>query len=331
MILQPAIIALLVSSLLISLLVIYSAWHAFRIFRKWDIQSGSELQLELERRTYLVSTIVTYVLAFQILSLFLFIYTADKLCTLFTGAMCAAGTLAVNGYGYPVLILKILNFFLAGLWLVLNHVDGKAPDYPLVRRKYLLLLLIAPFLAGETILQTSYFIGLKPDIITSCCGSLFSERGTSVAADIAAFPAAPVETAFFLTASATVVAGVVFFAKGKGGYLFAALNAVLFFVTAASMLSFIPLYVYELPTHHCPFCLLQREYHSIGYVLYATLFAGTLSGMGVGILAPFRSVLSLAAPLPAVQKKLALLSVVLVAALIALVTAAMLTSNLKLA
>ena len=31
--------------------------------------------------------------------------------------MCADGTLGVNGYGYPVLILKIINCLLAGVWL----------------------------------------------------------------------------------------------------------------------------------------------------------------------------------------------------------------------
>ena len=34
--------------------------------------------------------------------------------------MCAAGTLNVNGCGYPTLILKIINFLLAGLWLIVN-------------------------------------------------------------------------------------------------------------------------------------------------------------------------------------------------------------------
>ena len=50
-----------------------------------------------------------YALAFEILSLFLFIYTADDLHRLFVGAMCAAGTLYVNAFGYPALMLKVGN------------------------------------------------------------------------------------------------------------------------------------------------------------------------------------------------------------------------------
>jgi hypothetical protein len=71
-----------------------------RILISWNIKSGSELQLGLERQTYLVSTILSYTFVFQILSLFLYIYTADNLHNLFVGAMCAAGTLNVNEYGY---------------------------------------------------------------------------------------------------------------------------------------------------------------------------------------------------------------------------------------
>ena len=122
MTLHPGIIALLIASGLISFLALYAAWYGVVILRHWDIGSGSSRQLDLERRTYLISTILSNVFIFQLLSLFLFIYTADSLCTLFTGAMCAAGTLNVNGYGYPVLLFAWVPvigdaFPLAAGWL----------------------------------------------------------------------------------------------------------------------------------------------------------------------------------------------------------------------
>lgn len=173
MIFHPSVIALYVASLLISFMICYSAYYAVQILRKWDINSGSELQLVLERRTYLVSIILTYLFIFQLISLFLYVYTADHLHVLFVGAMCAAGTLYVNACGYPALVLKILNFLLAGVWLILNYVDNKAYDYPIIKKKYLLLLIMTPFLLAETTLQTNYFLRLRPDVITSCCGTLF--------------------------------------------------------------------------------------------------------------------------------------------------------------
>ena len=140
MIFYPSVLALLAGSLLTVSILLYACWYGIEILRRWDIHSGSELQLSLERRTYLISTIMAYALGFQLLSLFLFVYTADHLSSLFSGAMCAAGTLNVNRWGYPTLIMKIVNFLAAGVWLIINSTDNSANDYPLIRKKYALLL-----------------------------------------------------------------------------------------------------------------------------------------------------------------------------------------------
>jgi len=145
MVLHPAIIALLTSSIFITGLVLYSARIGVTILVRWDLTSGSELQLELERKTYLISTVLANAFVFQLVSLFLYIFTADRLHSQFVGAMCAAGTLYLNGFGYPALMLKIVTFLLAGLWLILDYTDTRAYDYPLVRTKYLLLLVLTPF------------------------------------------------------------------------------------------------------------------------------------------------------------------------------------------
>jgi hypothetical protein len=328
MILHPAIIALLVSSGLISFLVLYAAWYGIRIIRTWDIRSGSSLQLDLERRTYLISTVVAYAFGFQLISLFLFIYTADSLCTLFTGAMCAVGTLNVNEYGYPVLILKICIFILAGLWLIVNYADNRGYDYPLIRKKYAFLIGITPLIIAETMLQSRYFLGLHPDVITSCCGSLFSGGSQNIASEISAFPPKTMEVLLAFAMGITLVAGISFYRRQRGGYFFSLVSGASFAVALASVLSFIGPYVYELPTHHCPFCLLQREYGYVGYPLYAALLIGVVSGSGVGVLMPFKATASLAGVIPAIQKKLAMLSILSYAAFAAIVLFLVFTSHL---
>ena len=135
MIFHPLVLSLYVSSALVAFMVLYAAGFGAQILGKWDLTSGSELQLALERKTYLVSTLLAYGFGAQLLSLFLFVFTADRLHSLFVGAMCAAGTLYLNGYGYPVLILKAANFIVAGLWLLVNFVDNRGYDYPLIRVK----------------------------------------------------------------------------------------------------------------------------------------------------------------------------------------------------
>jgi hypothetical protein len=308
MILHPGILALLVSSLLISAMVLYSSACGVAILRGWDISSGSERQLLLERKTYLISTILGYFLGFQLISLFLFIYTADSISPLFVGAMCGVGTLSVNSYGYPALFCKMMNFILAGLWLILNHTDSRGYDYPLVKTKYRFLLLIAPCVFLEMVLQGFYFLSLRPDVITSCCGSLFGSGGEGLAAEMAALPAVPTMIAFYSVMAMTIGCGIRFYRTGKAGVLFAGLSGGACVVSLVSVISFISLYFYELPTHHCPFCILQKEYGYIGYPLYLFLLAGAVSGLGVGMLAPFRSAGSLSETLPALQKRLAFVS-----------------------
>lgn len=306
MILHPAIIALLAGSLLVSLMVLYAAFFGVRIVRRWNLASGSEEQLLLERRTYLVTTILAYAFGFELISLFLFIFTADDLCPLFSGAMCAAGTLFVNPFGYPALLLKTVTFVLAGLWLVLNHADARGCDYPLIRKKYLFLLALTPFVLAEGVTQGAYFLSLRANVITSCCGRLFSEALPGVTEGLVELPTVTVRTAFLIVMALLFTLGPFFLRSGRLGIPFSLAAAAALPVSTAALISFISPYIYELPTHHCPFCVLQREYSYVGYLLYTAILGGGVTGMGVGILSPFRKVPSLAAVLPPLRRRLAL-------------------------
>ena len=147
MLFQPAIIALLMAAGIAVIMLLAAAPFAVQVIRHWDIASGSERQLALERRTYLFSTLLSFVMVVQLAALLLFVFNADRLSVMFVGAMCAVGTLNVNGWGFPSLMTQIGVFFLATTWLAINHVDNQARDYPLVRIKYGLLLLLLPALA----------------------------------------------------------------------------------------------------------------------------------------------------------------------------------------
>ena len=323
---HPAIIALSAASLLTGLMLLFAGWFGATIRREWDLQSGSELQLGLERQTYLISTLVGYALLFQILSLFLFIFTADRLHNLFVGAMCAAGSLSVNAYGYPTLIFKVFNALLAGVWLIINHADTRGYDYPLVRFKYGLLNLIVPLVLLEIALQFAYFTGLKADVITSCCGSLFGANRQAISADIPGLPHLPMQIAFFAAMASTFASGLVFFLKDRFGYLFATCSFLSFIISGAALVSFICLYFYELPSHHCPFCILQKEYRFVGYALYATLLGGGVTGLGMGLLQPFRTRGSLARIIPLIQRRLVLVTLLLYLLFVLLVGYRMLTT-----
>ncbi len=319
MILNPAVFALVGGGVVAAALTGAAAGLGAVVLRRWDLSSGSELQLALERRTYLVSTLLGFALAFQVLSLFLLVYAADAIAPQLTGAMCAAGALKASSYGYPVLLLKLANAVLAGLWLTLDRADQQGHDYPLIRVKYRLLLGLAPLVILEAILLVAYFGGLQPAVITSCCGSLFGEGGKGFGGSLADLPPRATGAVLALLLLGAVGAAVRLWRTGRGAALAGLLSAAALPVALAAVVAVVSPYVYELPTHHCPFCLLQREYHWLGYPLYGTLLLGAVAGMGAGVLRPFRAVPSLAAAVPVMQRRLGALSAALLLVFSALV------------
>ena len=309
MLFQPAIIALLLASALGVLGLLASAPFALDVIRRWDIRSGSERQLQLERRTYLFSTLLTFVLALQLAAVLLFVFNAEKMSGMFVGAMCAVGTLNVNAFGFPALNAKIAVFFLAAMWLAINHIDSRARDYPLVRTKYALLLLLAPLLAASAWIELQYFLGLKADVITSCCGSLFSEGSPTLAAEASSLAPVPAMWLFYGSLGAAIaVAAWHGFGGGKSrstAYAMAAGSALAFVATIAGILSFVSLYIYEHPHHHCPFCILKPEYGYQGYWLYVPLFVATAAGLAAGAVQPFARIESLRGVVPGFSRLLA--------------------------
>lgn len=305
MIFQPAIIALLLASAISVAMLAAAVPFAIQVIRHWDIMSGSERQLRLERRTYLFSTLTVFVMVTQLLALLLFVFNADKMSVMFVGAMCAVGTLNVNAFGFPALIAQMAVFFLAAAWLAVNYVDTRAPDYPLVRIKYAALLVLLPAMAAVLGLQLEYFLGLKANVITSCCGSLFSEESKGLSGDMAALPPLPAMAGFYGALVLAVGAAGFHARTRRGGYLVAATSIAAFATAIAGILAFVSLYIYEHPHHHCPFCILKPEYGYQGYWLYLPLFTAAAAGVGAGAVQPFRQVASLREVVPAASARLA--------------------------
>ncbi len=311
MLLHPGVIALILGSGITLLLLFVASALGIKILSAWDMKSSSEEQLILERRTYLVSTLVQYGLLFEIISIFLFIYTAEDMHNLLVGAMCATGSLNANSYGFPVLYAKIASVFLSASWIAVNYVDARAEDYPLTRKKYTLLLFIVPIVFAGYMLQLQYFGHLDPNVITSCCGVLFSEGGSKIASSLASLPVRRTEIVFFSLFFVMIAFGIVAAKTGRKPYtvLLAVVSGLFFVVSIVAIISFISLYFYQLPSHHCPFDILQSEYYYVGYPLYAALFTGSFFGMITGIVEPFKKIRSLSSLIPVMQKKWALISI----------------------
>lgn len=331
MILHPGIIGLLVGAIITLLMVLYAVITGTVIFFKWDFSSSSSLQLRLERRTYLVSTLVNWALGFQIVSTLLFVYTMDEIHELFVGAMCATGSLNANPIGWYALLVKIGVLFLSGFWLVLNYIDQRSEEYPFVRLKYGLLVALLPLIMLDLVLQLSYFLGLEPAIITSCCGSLFGSDSTAAIATVSAVPVRPAMIAFYVVGILYLcVSGFnFFFTSGFLRYLLSCFALLFFLVSIASIISFVSIYIYELPTHHCPFDILQGWYNYIGYPIYISLFLAVYFGMLPGLFQPLKSYNSVGEVLMKVEKTWLYWCLGSTFFFLVIVTYAVLTSNLN--
>jgi hypothetical protein len=325
---QHSILALLASSAISVLLMMGAAFFSYRILRYWDLSSGSRQQLLLERQTYLVSTILVFVMVLELLSLLLFVFTADALSVHFVGAMCAVGSLNANQYGFPALILKMLVFFAASSWLVLNHVDRLGRDYPLVRIKFAAVLALTPLLLAEALVQTRFFTGLQSNVSVACCSSTFSPTAASVTSDLSGLSPGVALITFYGTLLCLAMVGLLALKRERLRGVYAVLCALFFPLALVAILSVFSLYIYQHPHHHCPFCIFKPEYSYYGYFLYLPLFLGTALGLSVGPLQRFREVPSLMENLPRASASLVKTSLGLLLLFGALTGYAVLTSTL---
>lgn len=308
MIPSPNGIAIIGGSVLVSAFTVYAAVAGVGVLRSWDRADASEEQLRRERRSYLSSAILGRVMLLEFVLLVMFLREADSLHEYFTGAMCAAGTLAANRYGYVSLAVLMAGFFGSGLWLVVNHADQQSPEFPLTRLKHGALLLLAPLFAAQTVALFLYFLCLDPEILVSCCGALFGREAEGFPGGLAHLPASMMIPVFWMALLLTIALGAAYLRRKHVGLGYAVASLTMFPLTIAAIISFICLYIYHLPNHHCPFCLLKGEYGYLGYPLYLSLFAGTVTGLATGVLRPFRSNPSLVKIVPAVQHGLCRIS-----------------------
>lgn len=328
MLISPAVLALNGVAVTTTLLMLFATGFGLQVVKHWDIGSGSERQLTLERRTYLISTLVTWSFAAELVSLLLFVYSAEQMSTQLVGAMCATGVLNANPWGWPALFLKLAVFFAGAAWLMLNRVDNQAPDYPLVKVKYGLLLALLPLVGLGAATQLLFFLGLDPDVITSCCGALFTPDGGGVAATVSGFDPVLSLFALYLGAIAVLNGGLMYLHHRRSGAAFTVTAATAFLTAIAGIVSAVALYAYEHPHHHCPFCVLKPGHGFIGYWLYLPLLTATALALGVGLISRWRRVASLTAVIEADGGRFATAALVFFGIFYAVATYAVVSSGL---
>lgn len=169
-------IALLICCGAVLFLVVVAVHTAVRVLRFWDNTADTARQIGLERETWLVSLVMQNGLVLQLVSLVLLVLAAENFAGVIAGAMCATGTFWANEYGPILLLVRITLVFLSGFWLLINYLDNSSEYRPLLKAKFIYLLFIFPLVAADSSLLVFFLSNLQPDIITSCCGVIFSDR-----------------------------------------------------------------------------------------------------------------------------------------------------------
>jgi hypothetical protein len=272
--LTPNIITNLLLESVFLFLSLIAFFISIKIIKNWDMQRNDTIQFNLQKKSYLFSLIVKYILTFKILLLLFFVYTLDDLSNIINGAMCGVGVLDASSYGIYLMLLKIIDVYLFSFWLVVNRYDFNHPYMPYMKQKALFFIFIFFILIAEYILEVLYFLDINPQEVVNCCGVIFSASKTTILSSFLSLEAYKIYTSFYVVVLLLVLS---YYFKQR--YLYAIFSALFVVIALLSLIGYFGTYIYELPTHHCPFCLLQKDYNFIGYILYAVLFVATFNGM----------------------------------------------------
>lgn len=279
MILTPEVLAILILNIVFFFFGAIAFILSIKIFLKWDINSSDKLQYKLEKQSFLTATIIKYIFAIKLPLFLFFIFTLDKISSVLTGAMCAAGVVDATEFGIYLFMLKIINIYLFGFWLNLHYLDIKNENMPYTKLKFGFFIAAFFLFIAEIALEGMMFGAIDVDKMVSCCGTLYSSSATSYISNIFLIDT-PILLALFYGNFLLLI--LFYFFKNR--YLFAIANLFFIVISIISLIAFFGTYIYELPTHHCPFCFLQKDYYYVGYVIYVLLFVGTFYGLSIGLI-----------------------------------------------
>jgi len=274
--LSPEVLTLLILDFLFFIFASIVFVLSLQIWKSWDIQASTNYQYTLEKRSFLASTIIKFIFVIKIPLFLFFIFTLDKISNVLTGAMCGAGVLDATDVGNYLIIFKVINIYLFAFWLVLNKADLQKQKQPYTKLKFALFAFAYFLLIFEIYLEVDMFFSFEIEKLVSCCGSLYSSSSDSMISGLFNVSNSILVSIFYINFLLLMV-----FYFLKNSYLFALANTTFVISSILSLIMFFGTYIYELPSHHCPFCYLQSEYYFIGYLLYTSLFIGTFNGLVV--------------------------------------------------
>jgi hypothetical protein len=263
--------------LIIFLLLLIAFYHAVYILKNYHKNSVTEYQYNLQKKSYLVASVIFFAFIVKIMVLVFFTYTLEQLSAIVPGAMCGVGVIESNGYGYGVLALKIVIAMLMMMWIPLHNQDQKWKNHPFFKHKLYLFGVIFILICFELLLEILFFTNISTQTPVLCCSSIYKASKSS---NLLPFGLSTTQIAilFYL-----LYISVVSFCYFKKRVLLFVSSLFYTYISYYTIVYFFSSYIYELPTHKCPFCMLQRDYYYIGYFIFGCLFIATFYALSSSI------------------------------------------------
>lgn len=235
-----------------------------KIVKNWDYKSLDLKQYDLLDKVYLSSILTSFVLVLKIILFFLFLYAIDDLSNVIIGAMCSTGVFLSAKYGFISLFMKSFVIILCLLWFLLFIKNQNSKNMEYTKKVYMFFIVLYIFAVFEFFLSLYMFLSINTDKVVSCCSTIFSQASSSSYSQVL----------FSLNDKYILVLFIISFLLTffKNRYLLALFGSMFFVITILSIISYFSPYIYELPSHKCPFCIFKKEYYYIAYLLYSLCF-----------------------------------------------------------
>ena len=286
MILNSYIITYLVCSAVSLFIGLTAALNGFYVWKKWDITSCADEQYRLEKKVYLIITILSLGFFLRLLMVPLWFWSLHSMIISIPGAMCLVGVHNVNAsMSYIASGFKLVLPALYGYWLILNMLDRQVATQPFVKQKLMLLTPLGILILAETILDTSFFFSTPPRQV-SCCTSLFDVPREGISQIVT--ESTWIWVVVFYILAIFILGEIVYFfiaqkrSSSAGGGRWFGKKSIMSFETLAAIIFFVvfvlalhtrisPLFL-GLPFHHCIFCLGQEVWDAL--LFFSMIFIG---------------------------------------------------------
>lgn len=253
------------------LVLSYTFAQVVGILKSYKKENMTDIEFYVEKKSYLVSLLVSVALVVKIVLVAFFAYALDELSAVVPGAMCVTGVLNTNGYGEVLFPLKLSILIFSSLWLMLNKADLYSKNGLHFKKKMWYFLILYILILLEFIVSLSFFSSIDTQIPVSCC-SVNNVQEAVLPLGLSTEMLVGLFYSFYI---ALVLSAYM----KKKLFLFVSSSAFVY-LSFYALVYYFGGYIYGAWSHHCAYCMLQKEYSYIGYFIYISLFLSVFYTLG---------------------------------------------------